>query len=151
MEDTDIRINNISIERVYYAKFLGVQIDHQLNWKKHTEYISSKLSKCIGLIIKAKKNLPKAALITLYYTFAYPYFTYCIPVWGNSSAGNSDKLFKLQKKMLRIITESKYRAHTDELFRETKILRFQDIYRYSIFCLCINIITICFLMYLKTC
>ena len=34
MNDVDIRINNVKIERVYATKFLGVQIDAQLTWKK---------------------------------------------------------------------------------------------------------------------
>ena len=33
MNDVDIRINNVKIERVYATKFLGVQIDAQLTWK----------------------------------------------------------------------------------------------------------------------
>ena len=36
-------INNVSIERVYVTKFLGVQIDSQLNWKNHIEYTCKKL------------------------------------------------------------------------------------------------------------
>ena len=56
VSDIDIRINNVSIERVYVTKFLGKRIDSQLNWKHHTEYTCKKLSKCIGILSKAKKN-----------------------------------------------------------------------------------------------
>ena len=38
VNDVDIRINDAHIERVYATKFLGVQIDAQLTWKKHIEY-----------------------------------------------------------------------------------------------------------------
>ena len=38
VKDVDIRINDAHIERVYATKFLGVQIDAQLTWKKHIEY-----------------------------------------------------------------------------------------------------------------
>ena len=34
---------------MYVTKFLGVQIDAQLNWKRHIEYTCKKLSKCIGM------------------------------------------------------------------------------------------------------
>ena len=37
--EVEIKINDISIERVYSTKFLGVLIDHQLNWKEHINYI----------------------------------------------------------------------------------------------------------------
>ena len=52
-------INNEKIEKVYVTKFLGVQIDAQLNWKRHIEYTCKKLSKCIGILAKARKVLYK--------------------------------------------------------------------------------------------
>ena len=40
-----VRINDTDIEMVYVSKFLGVLIDHKLNWKEHISRIKSKLSK----------------------------------------------------------------------------------------------------------
>ena len=57
MNAVDIRINNVTIERVYATKFLGVQIDAQLTWKKHIEYTCKKLCKCIGILAKAQKRV----------------------------------------------------------------------------------------------
>ena len=84
VNDIDICINGVCIERVNVTKILGIQIDSQLNWKKHIDYICKKLSKCVGIIAKARKELYKSSLITLYYSFAYPYFIYCNHVWGNT-------------------------------------------------------------------
>ena len=42
VNDVDIRINDAHIERLYVTKFLGVQIDAQLTWKKHIEYTCKK-------------------------------------------------------------------------------------------------------------
>ena len=94
----DIKINNTMIDRVFSTKFLGVQIDQHLNWKCHIDYIAKKLSKCVGILSRARCYLPKECLINLYYTFAYPYFTYCIHVWGNTYSTYLDKLIKMQKK-----------------------------------------------------
>ena len=52
--DSDIKINNVCIERVRVTKFLGILIDSQLNWKQHIAYTCNKLSKCIGILSKAK-------------------------------------------------------------------------------------------------
>ena len=57
ISNLDVRINNTAIERVYDTKFLGVQIDAQLSWKKQIEYTSNKLSKSVGIILKARKKL----------------------------------------------------------------------------------------------
>ena len=55
-QDLDIKISNTAVERVYDTKFLGVYIDAQLTWKKHIEYTCSKLSKCAGILLKARKK-----------------------------------------------------------------------------------------------
>ena len=38
-----------------------------------------------------------------------------------------DKIVKLQKKAVRIITNSKYNAHTDPIFGKLNILKFDDL------------------------
>ena len=65
VNDVHVVINNEKIERVYTTKFLGVQIDAQLNWKKHIGYTCKKLSKCIGIFAKSRKVLYKSCLINL--------------------------------------------------------------------------------------
>ena len=53
------KINNISITRVNNTKFLGVKLDSELKWKLHIEFVKNKISKCIGILTKAKKFLNK--------------------------------------------------------------------------------------------
>ena len=127
VNDIDICINDVRIERVYVTKFLGIQIDSQLNWKKHIDYICKKLSKCVGIIAKARKKLYKSSLITLYYSFAYPYFIYCNHVWGNTFKTSLEKMVLVQKKLIRIITCSPYRAHTGPLLFANRIMTLSDI------------------------
>ena len=74
-------INNEKIERVYVTKFLGVQIDAQLNWKRHIEYTCKKLSKCIGILAKARKVLYKSCLVNLYYTL-HIHISYIVTMFG---------------------------------------------------------------------
>ena len=81
IDDIDIKIHGVQIQIVYATNFLGVQIDSQLIWKMHIEYAFKKLSKCVGILYKARKKLYKSTLISLYYSFANPYFMYCTHVW----------------------------------------------------------------------
>ena len=106
--DLDININKVRIERVYETKFLGVLVDSQLTWKQHIEYTCKKLSKCIGILSKARKKLCRSSLLTLYYSFAYPYLIYCNQVWGNNYQTVLNKLLLVQKKLVRIITCSPF-------------------------------------------
>ena len=56
------------------------------------------------------------------------HLNYGILVWGF----DLDRLFKLQKKAIRIITGSKYNAHTEPLFKSLKTLKLTDIFRLNI-------------------
>ena len=105
-------------------------IDSRLNWKQHVVYTCKKLSKCIGILSKATKRLHKPPLFTLYYVFAYPYMIYCDQVWGNNYPTVINKLVLIQKKLVRIITCSPYRVHTEPLMYANKMLSVSDINSY---------------------
>lgn len=128
----DIKIDNEVIDRVYTTKFLGVILDSQFKWFEHIQHVKSKISKGIGILKKAKKVLQKSTLVTLYYSFIYPYLTYCIEVWGSAGVSVLSSLFRLQKKVIRVITSSSYYAHTHELFLSLNILKLEHIYNYRV-------------------
>ena len=132
IDDIEVKIHDVQIQRVYTTKFLGVQIDSKLTWKMHIEYTCKKLSKCVGILCKARKKLYKSTLISLYYSFAYPYFIYCNHVWGTNYPSCLERIYLIQKKLIRIITCSPFRAHTGPLYFANKILNVYDINDYII-------------------
>ena len=50
-----LSIEGHPIDEVDYTKFLGVYLGNEINWKKYISYISRKVARGIGLIIKARK------------------------------------------------------------------------------------------------
>ena len=124
----DLVIDNASITRVYSAKYLGIIIDVKFNWIEHITYIKNKISKAIGIMYKARQYLNKSSLVNLYYSYVYPYLTYCIEVWGCAYPTHLQCLFLLQKKIIRIITFSHYLAHTEPLFMSLEILPLEKIF-----------------------
>ena len=50
----DIKIDDKSFDRVYSSKFLGVLIDHKLNWKEHVSLINAKVSKTIAVMYRTR-------------------------------------------------------------------------------------------------
>ena len=128
----DLIINGVKISRVEKTKFLGVYIDSSLLWRDHIHYIEGKVARSIGAIIKARKVFNQDTLRTLYYTFLYPYFNYCIEVWGNTYSTYMDPLIKLQNRALRIITGSSRRVHLAPLYRKLNLLELPIIYMYAV-------------------
>ena len=129
-----INIEGHIINEVDSTKFLGIYLDNKLNWKKHIAYVSGKVARGIGLIIKARKVLNSDALITLYYSFIFPYLSYCNHIWGATYATNLQKLVIQQKKIIRIIAGMKHREPTANAFRELRIIKFLDVNKMLIGC-----------------
>ena len=127
--DTNIPIilNNTNLEQVTFTKFFGVIIDDKLTFERHIVYTKNKISKGLGIIIKARKYLNRESLLKLYNCFVFPYLTYCVEVWGNTAEKYLDPLIKVQKKIVRVITFSPYLSHTDPIFKDLNILPFSKL------------------------
>ena len=61
-------------------------------------FIKRKIAKGFGVICKAKRIMKKETLVTLYYSFVYPYLQYGVIAWGNTYDNVINPLFKLQKR-----------------------------------------------------
>ena len=128
----ELKIDGHKIEQTFTTKFLGVIIDSQLSWISHINYICGKIAKGIGIILKARKLFDRETLITLYYSFIYPYLQYCNHVWGNTYITYLQKLYILQKRIVRIIAGVKPREPSAPIFEDLKILSIFDINIYVI-------------------
>ena len=108
----NISLCDISLNRVTFTKLLGVIIDVKLSFSRNVSYIKHKISKRIGIIVKARKYLNKKLLLDLYHAFVYPYM----------SNVHLDALDKILKKIVHIIPYTPYLANTDELFKDSILL-----------------------------
>ena len=128
----NLKIDGECLSEVDKTKFLGVVIDNKLSWRDHINYISGKIARGIGILIKARAFINKDTLITLYYSFVYPYFLYCNHIWGSCCAKNLNRLFVLQKKAIRIICSANRRSHSAPLFKDLKLLNVWQINKFLI-------------------
>ena len=111
------------------TKFLGVIISYDLKWNNHIDVVLNKISKNIGIIAKVRHLLPLSHTCTLYRTLVEPYISYCILVWaGHRNRGSLDKILKIQKKYVRLITFSDFRAKSKPLFIQLEMLTVYDMY-----------------------
>ena len=132
ISNVNVDIDGTPIEHVTCTKFLGVIIDENINWKKHVEYISNKISKGIGILHRCREYLCTKSLVNLYYAFVYPYMTYCIHVWGSTYTSNINCIIILQKRAIRIISRVPSRSHTNALFTRYSMLKLRQIYFYQV-------------------
>jgi hypothetical protein len=112
-------------------KFLGVFLDPKLNFKYHIDMIHNKISRSLYAINAVKHFIGKKALKTLYSSLVHSHLSYCIPIWGCAAKTNLKKLEIQQKKAVRIISQSRYNAHTVPIFQDFEILPITEQAKYS--------------------
>ena len=127
----NVSIGKTIVQTVTKTTFLGVVIDHKLIWKEHIQKLCNKMSKGIGLIKKVRYKLQRKTLINLYFTFIQPYLMYCNVVWGNAAQMHLNQLLVLQKRVLRIIYNTKYMESTKLLFEDSRIMNVHSLYVHS--------------------
>ena len=77
-----LKVRDHKLEAVDTTKYLGLQIDHSLDWKYHFSVLPSKISKAVGFLQHAKSILPLKTLKRLYAGIVGPHFHYCCSPWG---------------------------------------------------------------------
>ena len=120
----DLMINDKKIERVSCFNFLGLTINEFMNWSSHSAKIANKISRTLGIMNRLKRYLPFSALKLMYDSLILSHLQFGITCWGFEW----NRIFKLQKRALRIMTNSKYNAHTEPLFKELEMLKVSDIF-----------------------
>ena len=124
-------LNGNPIQWVDSAKFLGVFIDKNVDFKTHIEYVLSKISKNTGILYKIRDNLPLDAKINFYNSFILPYLEYNVLHWGGTNPSHLIKLINCQKRAMRTLASQDDRlTHTTPLFHRYKLLKLIDLYKF---------------------
>ena len=105
-------------------KFIGVYIDPQLTFKDHIKNVNSKISTGLYFLRSARHILNEKSLKYMYYSLIHSHLKHAIHIYSCAIDSLLKTLFIKQKNALRIITNSKYNAHTEPIFKNLSILPF---------------------------
>ena len=122
---SEIKVNEIPIERVDSHVFLGLTIQDNLSWNCHIGKIANKISKTIGIMKHIKSFVPPNILKSLYNSLIIPYLHYGVILWG----AQCQRIVTLQKKCIRMISNCFPYEHTEKLFKMLGILKIEDIFK----------------------
>ena len=102
--DLDFEINNKIIEKVESIKYLGFQIDKNMNFNEHIELICKKIGKKIGFFRRIREKISVITAINIYNTIIKPHFEYGSTILYTCCTNtNIERLQKLQNKAMRVI------------------------------------------------
>jgi hypothetical protein len=106
--DNDLNVQvlfgNRKIAIAQILKFLGLIIDTTLTWKHHIGEPASRLNKACYAITSIKLFMSLDVLKNTYFSYAHSIISYGIIFWGSLSY--SEEIFKIQKRIIRIIMNS---------------------------------------------
>ena len=128
--DLNIGHGNKKITNTCTTKFLGLTLENMLSWKTQIDTVVPKLSSATFAIRTVKPYLSQDSLKMIYYSYFHSIMTYGIILGGNSRYSNT--IFRLQKKIIRIIMGLRNRDSCRDHFKKLKILPLQSQYILSL-------------------
>jgi hypothetical protein len=126
----DISYNNRYIPNDTNTRFLGITIDSSLSWKEHIDKLMVKLSRACYAIKSLRPFIFHESLRMIYFSYFHTVMSYGIIFWENTLYSNN--IFKLQERVVKIITNSRNGDSFRELFKELNILPFYSQYIFSL-------------------
>jgi len=125
-----VAVMDFVISNTTSIKFLGLLLDNKLTWKAHSRELVIKLNKACYAIRAIKSLVSLKVLISIYFSYFHSLLMYGVIFWGNSLI--SKNIFKIQKRVIRIITNNPRHESCKHLFKRLKILILPSQYIFSV-------------------
>ena len=107
------------------VKYLGVKIDTNLSWQYHVNDISIKLNRANYLPFKMRKYVSLKMLRSIYFAI-FDSLSCCCLVWAHNCSTVQWIIILQKKNAITNINFQPRNLHTNPLFKQNSILKFQD-------------------------
>lgn len=119
-----IRICNELIEWTRNVKYLGFILDQKLTTKSHIDYATNKCHQATRILysmLNRKSKLDINSKLLLYKVAIRPTMLYAAPILTQAAQTNKLKLQRAQNKVLRMITNSRWRTSIQRLHERSNM------------------------------
>jgi len=112
--------SNSILHNITSTKFLGSTLDSMLSWREHITALTLKLNKACFAIRAIKPFITTRVLKMVYYSYFHSIMSYGIIFWGSSHF--SINILRIQKRIIRIMTNRSKRDSCRQLYKQLQIL-----------------------------
>ena len=98
------QLHGHNLQNVSTAKYLGINIQDNLNWGPHIDTITNKANKTLGFLRRNLKIGNKKTKETAYKAFVRPILEYSATVWDPHTANDIKTIEKVQRRAARWVT-----------------------------------------------
>ena len=89
------------LEAVDHAKYLWLEISHDLKWNHYVQNVTTKANRTLGYIRRNIRTKHKGIRQTAYQTLVRPQLEYASPVWSPHTDNNVSKIEAVQHRAAR--------------------------------------------------
>ena len=108
-------INSSALESSNVEKDFGVMISADLKCTGHIGYVVLKASRLLGMLHRSIQSKVKAIILLLYISLVRPHLEYCVQAWSPYYRKDIDKLEKVQRRAVRMITDLRGALYREKL------------------------------------
>ena len=119
-EDKQLNIvtsHNQTLQQVDCSRLLGLELDTELTFDNHINYLSKKVSQRLGVLNRIKSCLYYDSMIR-------PILNYASVIWHMCSKENLGNILRLQKRAARLILDAEPNSASVTLFNRLRWLPF---------------------------
>ena len=98
------QLHGHNLQNVSTTKYLGINIQDNLNWRLHIDTITNKANKTLGFLRRNLKIENKKTKETAYKAFVRPILEYSATVWNPHIANDIKTIEKVQRRAARWVT-----------------------------------------------
>ena len=128
----ELKMGNVTLERVSTMKYLGVILDEKMTWNNHINYLCTKLSQKAGIFSKLRYYLDLDRLVNVYYALFNSHLQYAMLCWGATTSTNIDRLQIIQNRVIRNMTKSPHFFRLDNHYLNLRILKVQELHKLEV-------------------
>ena len=127
-----IKVNGKTIRRSDSCKYLGVELDDKLQFRKHIDQLSTDLMRIISAFRIIKDWVPNEHKLKLYHAYFHSKMQYGIEIYGTSTAKYIKKIEILQHQAIKVLFNLNYLTPSRYLYSKFKVLPASDIHSLKI-------------------
>ena len=116
-----IYANQERLRFVTSYKYLGVTLDHELNFNQHVKELKKSLSYKSYLLGILKHYVPTPIMLKIYKTYALPLFDYADVLYTAANVDILASLQRVQNRCLKYCLKLPYLTHTDYVHQSAAI------------------------------
>ena len=102
-----LHLNGTLLPVVTTMRILGVKFMNDLSWEAHSNMVRKKMATMIGTLHRFGHTLNTDCHKKIALVFILPHLQYCLPEWGNTSAGVQSQLDHTLLRAARVISKDR--------------------------------------------